>query len=440
MTSTKKIKSYDLDYIWHPFTQMKEYLNEDPLVIEDSDGIYLIDSDGNKYIDGVSSLWVNIHGHKVSKINSAIKKQVDKIAHSTLLGVTNPSASLLAKKLIDISPVGLKKVFYSGDGASAVEVALKMAFQYWLIKGKKNKNKFVCLKDGYHGDTLGAVSVGGIDTFHSTFKPLLFKSYQISSYDSSNLTIKELEKLLKAKSDSIAGLILEPYVQAAGGIKVAEDGYLKEIQKICNKYNILLILDEVATGFGRTGEMFACDHDNVTPDILVLGKGLTGGYLPLSATITTDDIFNTFLGEHEELKAFFHGHSYSGNPLSCSAAIANLDIFEEERTIIKAKKVIKVFENELKEFSGLKHVSSIRNKGLMAGIDLQRDPQNDVSYKLKDRIGKKVCDQAKSEGVLIRPLGDTIVIMPPVSIKEKELKKLTKSIYKSIKEVTENES
>ena len=440
MTSTKKIKSYDLDYIWHPFTQMKEYLNEDPLVIEDSDGIYLIDSDGNKYIDGVSSLWVNIHGHKVSKINSAIKKQVDKIAHSTLLGVTNPSASLLAKKLIDISPVGLKKVFYSGDGASAVEVALKMAFQYWLIKGKKNKNKFVCLKDGYHGDTLGAVSVGGIDTFHSTFKPLLFKSYQISSYDSSNLTIKELEKLLKAKSDSIAGLILEPYVQAAGGIKVAEDGYLKEIQKICNKYNILLILDEVATGFGRTGEMFACDHDNVTPDILVLGKGLTGGYLPLSATITTDDIFNTFLGEHEELKAFFHGHSYSGNPLSCSAAIANLDIFEEERTIIKAKKVIKVFENELKEFSGLKHVSSIRNKGLMAGIDLKRDPGNDVSYKLKDRIGKKVCDQAKSEGVLIRPLGDTIVIMPPVSIKEKELKKLTKSIYKSIKEVTENES
>ncbi|NSW88799.1 adenosylmethionine--8-amino-7-oxononanoate transaminase [bacterium] len=440
MTSTKKIKSYDLDYIWHPFTQMKEYLNEDPLVIEDSDGIYLIDSDGNKYIDGVSSLWVNIHGHKVSKINSAIKKQVDKIAHSTLLGITNPSASLLAKKLIDISPVGLKKVFYSGDGASAVEVALKMAFQYWLIKGKKNKNKFVCLKDGYHGDTLGAVSVGGIDTFHSTFKPLLFKSYQIASYDSSNITIKELEKLLKAKSDSIAALILEPYVQAAGGIKVAEDGYLKEIQKICKKYNILLILDEVATGFGRTGEMFACDHDNVTPDILVLGKGLTGGYLPLSATITTDDIFNTFLGEHDELKAFFHGHSYSGNPLSCSAAIANLDIFEEERTITKAKKVIKVFENELKEFTGLKHVSSIRSKGLMAGIDLKRDPGNDVSYKLKDRIGKKVCDEAKKEGVLIRPLGDTIVIMPPVSIKEKELKKLTKSIYKSIKEVTENES
>ena len=329
MTSSTKIKSYDLDYIWHPFTQMKEYLKEDPLVIEDSDGVYLIDSDGNRYIDGVSSLWVNIHGHKVSKINKAIKNQVDKIAHSTLLGVTNPSASLLAKKLIDISPAGLKKVFYSGDGASAVEVALKMAFQYWLIKGKKRKNNFVCLKDGYHGDTLGAVSVGGIDVFHSTFKPLLFKSYKIPSYDSSDNTIARLESILIKKADTIAALIMEPYVQAAGGIKVATKGYLKKIQKLCKKFDVLLILDEVATGFGRTGEMFACDHDNVTPDILVLGKGLTGGYLPLSATITTNDIFETFLGEHEELKAFFHGHSYSGNPLASSAAIANLEIFEE---------------------------------------------------------------------------------------------------------------
>jgi adenosylmethionine-8-amino-7-oxononanoate transaminase len=440
MTSSTKIKSYDLDYIWHPFTQMKEYLKEDPLVIEDSDGVYLIDSDGNRYIDGVSSLWVNIHGHKVSKINKAIKNQVDKIAHSTLLGVTNPSASLLAKKLIDISPVGLKKVFYSGDGASAVEVALKMAFQYWLIKGKKRKKNFVCLKDGYHGDTLGAVSVGGIDVFHSTFKPLLFKSYKIPSYDSSDNTITRLESILIKKADTIAALIMEPYVQAAGGIKVAKKGYLKKIQKLCKKFDILLILDEVATGFGRTGEMFACDHDNVTPDILVLGKGLTGGYLPLSATITTNDIFETFLGEHEELKAFFHGHSYSGNPLACSAAIANLEIFEEEQTIKKAKKVIEIFEEELKEFSGLEHVSSVRNKGLMAGIDLKKNVKKNINYKYNERIGKKICDIAKKDGVLIRPLGDTIVIMPPVSINQKELKKLTRTIYRSIKEATENES
>jgi len=440
MTSKSKIKSYDLDYIWHPFTQMKEYKEDEPIVIEDSDGVYLIDSDGNRYIDGVSSLWVNIHGHKVKKIDEAIKKQIDKIAHSTLLGVTNPSASILAKKLIDIAPEGLKKIFYSSDGSSAVEVALKMAFQYWLLKNKPNKQKFVSLKDGYHGDTLGAVSVGGIDIFHSTYKPLLFKSFQISSYDSSDRMVKELEQILNEKSDEIAALIIEPYVQTAGGIKVAKEGYLKDVRNICNNYDVLLIIDEVATGFGRTGEMFACDHDKVTPDILVLGKGLTSGYLPLSATITTQDIFDTFLGDYEELKTFFHGHSYSGNPLSCATAIANLEIFDEEKTISKVKKTIKILEDELKEFKGLKHVSDIRNKGLMAGIDLKKDSNKNIAYELKERIGKKICDLARKEGVLIRPLGDTIVIMPPISINQKELKKLTKSIYKCIKIVTEDET
>ena len=440
MASKSKIKSYDLDYIWHPFTQMKEYKEDDPIVIENSDGVYLIDSDGNRYIDGVSSLWVNIHGHKVKKIDEAIKKQVEKIAHSTLLGTTNPPASILAKKLIDITPVGLKKVFYSGDGASAVEVALKMAFQYWLLRNKPSKQKFVCLKDGYHGDTLGAVSVGGIDLFHSTYKPLLFKSFQISSYDSSDKTVKELEELLSKKSAEIAALIIEPYVQTAGGIKVAKKGYLKDIRKICNNYDVLLILDEVTTGFGRTGEMFACDHDKITPDILVLGKGLTSGYLPLSATITTQDIFDTFLGDYEELKTFFHGHSYSGNPLSCATAIANLEIFDEEKTISKVKKTTEILEDELKEFKGLKHVSDIRSKGLMAGIDLKKDPNKNIPYELKERIGKKVCNLARKEGVLIRPLGDIIVIMPPISINQKELKKLTKSIYKCIKIVTEDET
>ena len=232
MSSKSKIQEYDLKYIWHPFTQMKEYQKESPIVIEDSDGVYLIDSDGKKYIDGVSSLWVNIHGHKSKEINNAIKQQIDKIAHSTLLGITNPSASILAKKLIDLSPNGLQKVFYSGDGASAVEVGIKMAFQYWMLKGKREKNKFVCLKDGYHGDTLGAVSVGGIDIFHSTFNPLLFESIKISSYDSTSKVLDDLRKLLIKDANQIAALILEPYVQAAGGMKVAEDGYLKEIRKL----------------------------------------------------------------------------------------------------------------------------------------------------------------------------------------------------------------
>ena len=353
--------------------------------------------------------------------------------------MTNPPASILAKKLIDIAPKGLKKVFYSGDGASAVEVALKMAFQYWLLKKKPAKQKFVCLKDGYHGDTLGAVSVGGIDLFHSTYKPLLFKSFQISSYDSSDETIKELEDLLSRKSDEIAALIIEPYVQTAGGIKVAREGYLKDVRRVCDTYNVLLLVDEVATGFGRTGEMFACNHDDITPDILILGKGLTSGYLPLSATITTQDVFDTFLGDYDELKTFFHGHSYSGNPLSCVTAIANLEIFDEEKTISKIKKSIRILDDELKEFKGLRHVSDIRSKGLIAGIDLQKNPKKNISYELNERIGKKVCDMARNEGVLIRPLDDTIVIMPPVSIKQKELKKLTKSIYKCIKIVTEDE-
>ena len=348
MSSKSKIQEYDLKYIWHPFTQMKEYQKESPIVIEDSDGIYLIDSDGNKYIDGVSSLWVNIHGHKSEKINSAIKNQIDKIAHSTLLGVTNPSASILAKKLIDISPPGLKKVFYSGDGASAVEVAIKMAFQYWMIKGRSEKKKFVCLEDGYHGDTLGAVSVGGIDIFHSTFDPLLFESIKISSYDSTDKVLKDLKKVFIEKGSEIAGFIMEPYVQAAGGMKVATDGYLNTVRSLCDEYEVLLILDEVATGFGRTGKMFACEHDNITPDIMVLGKGLTGGYLPLSATITTQNIFDTFLGEYDELKTFFHGHSYSGNPLSCAAAIANLEIFESENTLEKLQKNILFLKTNLK--------------------------------------------------------------------------------------------
>ena len=314
-----------------------------------------------------------------------------------------------------------------------------MAFQYWLLKGKPNKNKFVCLKDGYHGDTLGAVSVGGIDLFHSTFKPLLFESFKINSYDSTEKMIDELELILKNKHEEIAGFILEPYVQAAGGMKVADDGYLSTVRSLCDKYDVLLILDEVATGFGRTGKMFACEHDAITPDMLILGKGLTGGYLPLSATITTNEIFETFLGDYEELKAFFHGHSYSGNPLSCAAAIANIEIFEEEKTLESLKEKIAIFEDELKEFKGLSNVASIRNKGLMAGIDLKLNVDEGVSYSIGDRIGKKVCENAMKDGVLIRPLGDTIVLMPPISIKPDELKKLTRTVYKSIKEITEKD-
>ena len=446
---SKKIGKYDKDFIWYPFTQMKEYEEKEPIIIEDSEGAYLIDSDGNKYIDGVSSLWVNIHGHKVPEIDNAISNQLKTLGHSTLLGITNPPAAELAKELIDICPHGLKKVFYSGDGASAVEVAIKMAFQYWQHKGKPEKIKFVYLENGYHGDTLGAVSVGGIDLFHSTFKPLLFESYKAPSYYCYRCPLKktypscniacadELGKILEENHDVIAAVILEPYVQAAGGMIVSPEGYLKKVKEYCDEYDVLMIVDEVATGMGRTGKMFACDHENVTPDILVLGKGLTGGYLPLSATITTQKIYDEFLGNYDEYKTFFHGHSYAGNPLACAAARGNLEAFENNSTLEKLQEKIDYLEDELKEFNSLEHVGNVRNKGFMVGIELVENKVTGDRYETGLKMGWQVADRALDDGVLLRPLGDVVVLMPPIGIPMEDLKKLIQVTYQSIKDVTE---
>ena len=429
---------------------MKEYEGKDPVIIERGEGSYLIDSEGRRYIDGVSSLWVNIHGHGVPEIDDAIREQVGKLGHSTLLGVSNPPAAELAKELIEICPPGLKKVFYSGDGASAVEVAIKMAFQFWQHTGKPGKTKFVSLRNGYHGDTLGAVSVGGIDLFHAAFKPLLFETYQAPSYycyrcplgktyPSCELACaSELGSILEAHHEEIAGVILEPYVQAAGGMIVSPPGYLRRIREFCDSYDVLLILDEVATGFGRTGRMFACEHDGVTPDILVLGKGMTGGYLPLSATITTQAVYDAFLGDYEEFKTFFHGHSYAGNPISCAASLGNLKAFKKYKTLENLKEKIEYFEDELMEFNGLRHVGNVRNKGLMAGIELVRDKESREPYPAGMRMGWKVAEEAMNNEVLIRPLGDVVVLMPPPGIPMEDLKKLVRATYDSIKRATES--
>lgn len=447
---TKKIGSFDKEFVWHPFTQMKDYTQKDPIVIERGEGSYLIDTEGRKYIDGVSSLWVNVHGHKVEEIDNAIKEQIGKLSHSTLLGITNPPAAELAKKLIDICPPGLKKVFYSGDGASAVEVAIKMAFQYWQLKDKPEKTKFICLENGYHGDTLGAVSVGGIDIFHSTFKPLLFETYQAPSYYCYRCPLnksfpscdiacaKEIEKTLERHHGEIAGVIFEPYVQAAGGMIVSPPGYLKMVREYCDKYDVLMILDEVATGMGRTGKMFACEHESVTPDMLVLGKGLTGGYLPLSATITNQEIYDTFLGEYEEFKTFYHGHSYAGNPLSCAASLGNLQAFENYDTLLNLQEKIEFLEDELKEFNGLSHVGDVRNKGFMVGIELVRDKETKEPYPAEMKMGWKVSDLAMEDEVLIRPLGNVVVLMPPIGIPMEDLKKLVSTTFKAIKNATED--
>lgn len=435
--------------IWHPFTQMKEHEDRPPHMIEKGEGVYLADSEGNRYIDGVSSLWVNIHGHGVGEIESAIKRQLDSIGHSTLLGLSNPAAEELARKLVEASPPELTKVFYSGDGASAVEVAVKMAFQFWKHKGENGRTKFVCLENGYHGDTLGAVSVGGIDMFHSAFKPLLFETFKAPSYHCYRCPLgktypscdvacaDEIDRICSGHPGEIAAIILEPYVQAAGGMIVSPRGYLKKVRKIADRHEVLLIADEVATGFGRTGKMFACEHENVCPDMMVLGKGLTGGYMALSATLTTERVYEAFLGDYAEFKTFFHGHSYSGNPLACAAGIGNFAAFENRKTIEKLPEKIEFFENELREFNSIENVGDVRNKGLMAGIELVKDKRTKERYPAAERMGWKVAEKAMEYGVLLRPLGDVVVVMPPVGIEMSDLRKLMKATYMSVKEATE---
>ena len=436
--------------IWHPFTQMREHENSAPLMIEKGEGAYLVDTEGNRYIDGVSSLWVNIHGHGVGEIEDALKEQLEKLGHSTLLGLSNPAAEELAEKLVAASPEKLTKVFFSGDGASAVEVAIKMAFQYWKHKGGEGRTKFVCLENGYHGDTLGAVSVGGIPLFHDAFKPLLFESFKAPSYYCYRCPLSktypscgvacadEIDKICEAHPGEIAAIIVEPFVQAAGGMIVSPPGYLEKIRKIADRRDILLIADEVATGFGRTGKMFACEHEGVSPDMMVLGKGLTGGYTALSATLTTERVYEAFLGDYGEFKTFFHGHSYSGNPLACAAGVGNFAAFENRKTLEKLPEKIELFESELREFASLEKVGDIRNKGLMAGIEIVKNRATKESFPPSERMGKRITDKAMEYGVLLRPLGDVVVLMPPVGIETDDLKKLMKATYRAVRETTEN--
>jgi adenosylmethionine-8-amino-7-oxononanoate aminotransferase len=449
------LERLDKKYLWHPFTQMKEWMEEEPVIIVEGQGSFVKDILGRWYLDGVSSLWVNVHGHRRREIDEAIKTQIDKISHSTLLGLTHPPAIELAEKLIKIINSSLvtrhpplSRVFYSDNGSTAVEIGLKMAFQYWQHKGVKEKIKFISLNNAYHGDTIGSVSVGGIDIFHKAFSPLLFKSYKAPSpycyrcelgkrHPSCRLyCLKEMEKIMQRHYREIAGLIIEPLVQGAGGMIVSPRGYLKGVRRLCSKYNILMIADEVATGFGRTGKMFAYEHEKVIPDILCLAKGITGGYLPLAATITTEEIYEAFLGRYDELKTFFHGHTYTGNQLVCTAAIANLELFKKEKTLQKMQRKIEILRKGLSEIAGFPHVGEVRQKGFMVGIELVRDKKTKEPYPLKEKMGWRVCYKAREKGLLIRPLGNVVVLMPPLSISHQELKRLIQITAEAIREVT----
>jgi adenosylmethionine-8-amino-7-oxononanoate aminotransferase len=445
----RRIEKLDKEYLWHPFTQMTEWEVDSPVIISEGNGSYLKDVYGKWYLDGVSSIWVSVHGHKKGEIDNAITEQIKRISHSTLLGLTHPAAATLAEMLVKISPRGLSRVFYSDSGSTAVEIAIKMAFQYWQHRGKKRKKSFLSLNNAYHGDTIGAVSVGGIDLFHNIFSPLLFKSYRAPSpycyrcelgkkYPSCRLfCLEKMEAIIKKRHREIAGLIIEPLVQGAGGMITSPPGYLKGVKRLCKRYDILLIADEVATGFGRTGKMFACEHEDVSPDILCLAKGITGGYLPLASTLTTNDVYKEFLGKYEDLKSFFHGHTYTGNQLACMAAVANLEIFKREKTVQKMQKKIAFLKRNLEGIKDFLHVGEIRQRGFMVGIELVKNKKTKKVYSLKEKIGLKVCCSARKKGLLIRPLGNIVVIMPPLNISLSETKSLVQITAEAIKEVTE---
>ena len=454
----KRLAEADKAHIWHPFTQMKDWAQTDPVIITGARDCFLKDINGRWYLDGVSSMWVNIFGHRKKEIDEAIAAQLGRVAHSTLLGLAGEPSIELAEKLAALMEESfgpfaksggrrLTRIFYSDDGSTAVEVALKMAFQYWQHRGVKEKTRFISLENGYHGDTLGAVSVGGVGIFHEAFAPLLFKTHKAPSpycyrcglgrtFPGCTLACAGVvEEILKAHAGEVAGLILEPLVQAAGGMIVFPKGYVAKIRELCDRYGVLMIADEVATGFGRTGRMFACQHEEVAPDIICLSKGITGGYLPLAVTIATEEIYGAFLGGYAELKTFFHGHSYTGNALACAAALATLGLFEKEKAFFEQMRAkTELLGGWLRDMSGQAQVGEARGIGLMAGVEMVMDKKTKEPFPWHRRMGWEVALRALEKGLFIRPLGNVIVIMPPLSISMDNLKAMLGIIRESMDE------
>jgi adenosylmethionine---8-amino-7-oxononanoate aminotransferase len=426
MRTTEDLAAADRRHLWHPFTQQRGWSDDEPpIVIDHADGTNLFDTDGNVYIDGVSSLWCNVHGHRHPAIDAAVQAQLGRVAHSTMLGLSHEPAIELAERLVAIAPPGLTRVFYSDSGSTAVEVALKLAFQWWAQRGEPQRTGFICLENAYHGDTLGAVSVGGIGLFHSVYHPLLFETRQARSGDA-----EDLDELLERHRGTIAAVIVEPLVQGAAGMLMQPDGYLRRVRELCDAHDVLLICDEVATGFGRTGRMFACEHERVTPDLLSVGKGLTGGYLALAATLATERIYDGFLGRYDEYRTFFHGHTYTGNPLACAAAIATLETFEREGTLEQLQPKIELLRRMLDHLlAPLPAVAEVRQRGFMVGIELVPRPAH-------ERLGHQVTLAARRRGAMIRPLGDVVVLMPALAISESDLRRLVAITAAAITDAT----
>lgn len=450
MTPTREqLEQWDRAHVWHPFTPMQAYAAEPPLIIAEGRGCLLVDLDGKEYIDGTASLWCNVHGHRVPELDAALRAQLDQVAHSTLLGQGNVPSIRLARKLVELAPPGLNHVFFSDDGATAVEVALKMAFQFWrqCATPRPTKTRFLALTGAYHGDTLGDVSVGDIGRFHNLFGPLLFPTVRAPQHHCYRCPlglerrtckidcVEELARLVAEHRDTLAAVVIEPIMQGAAGMIPAPEGYLRRVREVTRQHDVLLIADEVAVGFGRTGTLFACEHEGVVPDLLCLAKGLTGGYLPLAATLATDEIYSAFLGRPEEGRTFYHGHTYTGNPLGAAVALANLELIETSGLLAALPAKIDRLRQHLDRIRDLPHIGDIRQRGLMAGVELVADRATRRPFPAQDRVGAQVCRRAREQGVLLRPLGDTVVVMPPLAIDLSLLDRLCAVLYNSAREI-----
>ncbi len=433
--SAEQLRRWDRDHVWHGFTQMSEY---EPMIIQRGKGNTLVDIDGNSYLDAISSLWCNVHGHRHRMLDEAIRQQLDQVAHVTNLGASNPSTIRLARRLVEITPEGLNHVFFSDSGSTAVEVALKLALQFWqqCESPQPNRCKYIAFESAYHGDTIGGVSVGGVARFHEVFDPLLFAPLRAPGPDMYRLPtgvtaesacdyyLGKFHSLLAAHQQEVAAVILEPCVQGAAGMIVQPPGFLRGIRELTRQYDCLFITDEVATGFGHTGKMFACEHEQVQPDLMCLGKGLTGGYLPMAATMASTKIFNAFLGPHDSGRTFFHGHTFGGNPLAAAVALANLELFEQQQVIQEIQPKIEALQQILESLKPLTHVGDVRQRGLMAGVELVLDRDSQKPLPWDEQHGARVCREVVRRGILLRPLGDVIVIMPPLSVTLNELHRI----------------
>lgn len=439
----------DLSVIWHPCTQMKDHEWLPMIPIRRGQGVWLEDFDGNRYLDAISSWWVNLFGHANPYINAAVKHQLDQLEHVLLAGFTHEPIITLSQRLVRLAPEGLSRCFYADNGSAAVEIALKMSFHFYRNRGDNQKTKFICLSNSYHGETLGALSVGDVSLYKSTYAPLLMQAITAPSPDCylreagsswrehSIAQFNAMRTLLQQHAHEVCAVIVEPLVQCAGGMRMYDPVYLKLLRKACDEHDVQLIVDEIATGFGRTGTLFACEQANISPDYLCLGKGLTGGYLPLSVVMTTDNIYKAFYDDYESLKSFLHSHSYTGNPLACAAANATLDLFEQRATLARNAQLAKHMEKSVDALRTHPHVAEIRQTGMILAIELIKNRLTGEQYPWQERRGLRVYQYGLKHQVLLRPLGNVVYFMPPYVITEDEITSLAQTAISAIHRATD---